>query len=72
MQDYKKLGFKCGIEIHQQMETHKLFCSCPSLLRDDEPDIIVQRELRAVVGETGEIDAAVKVKFKFIVPLSNN
>ena len=23
--DYKKLGFKCGIEIHQQLEGKKLF-----------------------------------------------
>lgn len=58
--DYKKLGLKCGIEIHQQIETNKLFCSCPSLLRDDTPDIIVNRELRAVAGETGEIDIAAK------------
>ncbi|MDP2749765.1 MAG: Glu-tRNA(Gln) amidotransferase subunit GatE [Nanoarchaeota archaeon] len=63
--DYVKLGLKCGIEIHQQLETSKLFCNCPSLLRDDEPDIIVNRELRAVVGETGEIDAAAKHEMEF-------
>jgi len=56
--DYKKLGFKCGIEIHQQLETHKLFCNCPSIVHDDNPDIRVKRKLRAVVGETGEVDAA--------------
>lgn len=56
--DYKKLGFKCGIEIHQQLETHKLFCECPSVVRDENPDIFFSRKLRAVVGETGEIDAA--------------
>ena len=57
--DYKKLGFKCGIEIHQQLETGKLFCNCPSLnLRDNKPDVKFERRLRAVVGETGEIDAA--------------
>ena len=37
--DYKKLGFKCGIEIHQQLETHKLFCNCPSVVNDKTPDI---------------------------------
>lgn len=56
--DYKKLGFKCGIEIHQQLETHKLFCNCPSIVHDKNPDIRIERRLRAVVGETGEIDQA--------------
>ncbi len=57
--DYKKLGFKCGIEVHQQLETHKLFCNCPSLVNDEHPvDIKIERKLRAVAGETGKIDAA--------------
>jgi glutamyl-tRNA(Gln) amidotransferase subunit E len=62
--DYKKLGLKCGIEIHQQLDTHKLFCSCPSVIRDDEPDVIVERKLKAVVGETGEIDSAAAYEAK--------
>jgi Glu-tRNA(Gln) amidotransferase subunit E-like FAD-binding protein len=57
--DYKKIGFKCGIEIHQQLEGKKLFCNCPTLnLRDTKSDIHFERKLRAVVGETGEIDKA--------------
>ena len=56
--DYKKLGFRCGIEIHQQLETGKLFCNCRSIVHDNDPDIAFQRKLRAVAGETGEIDAA--------------
>ncbi|MDI6737102.1 MAG: Glu-tRNA(Gln) amidotransferase subunit GatE, partial [Nanoarchaeota archaeon] len=57
--DYEKLGFRCGIEIHQQLETHKLFCSCPSLVNDEsKPDIILKRKIRAVAGETGEVDKA--------------
>ena len=56
--DYEKLNFKCGIEIHQQLDTHKLFCNCPSVIRDDKPDIIIKRRLRASAGESGEIDAA--------------
>jgi len=51
-------GFRCGIEIHQQLETHKLFCSCPSIVHDKSPDIRFQRMLRAVAGETGMVDAA--------------
>ncbi len=58
--DYKKLGFKCGIEIHQQLDTHKLFCECPSKIVDDKPDKIIKRYIRAAAGETGEIDVAAK------------
>ncbi len=56
--DYSKFGLKCGIEIHQQLNTKKLFCNCPSRLRDDEPHFVVKRKLRAVAGETGEVDIA--------------
>ena len=58
--DYKKLGFKCGLEIHQQLEGKKLFCSCPTINSDAEPDVKFERRLRAVAGETGEIDIAAK------------
>jgi len=58
--DYVKLGLKCGLEIHQQLDTKKLFCNCPSLLRQDEPDFVVKRKLHAVAGESGEIDIAAK------------
>ncbi len=56
--DYKKLGLKCGLEIHQQLDTSKLFCSCPSVLRKDEPDYQIKRKLHAVAGESGKIDTA--------------
>ncbi|MEM2956283.1 MAG: Glu-tRNA(Gln) amidotransferase subunit GatE [Candidatus Pacearchaeota archaeon] len=52
------LGLKIGVEIHQQLDTHKLFCNCPSELRVDTPDITAKRRLYAVAGETGIIDAA--------------
>ncbi|MEK6809080.1 MAG: Glu-tRNA(Gln) amidotransferase GatDE subunit E, partial [Nanoarchaeota archaeon] len=58
--DAKELGLKCGLEIHQQLEGTKLFCSCPTLIRDDEPDFIVQRRLRAAAGEEGKVDIAAK------------
>ncbi len=58
--DYGKLGFKSGLEIHQQLDTSKLFCNCPSLLRNDEPDFEVKRKLHVVAGESGEIDVAAK------------
>ncbi len=56
--EYEKIRFKCGLEIHQQLDTNKLFCSCPSLNSSAPADIHFERRLRAVVGETGEIDAA--------------
>ena len=56
--DYKKIGLKIGLEIHQQINTNKLFCSCPSFLRDGEPEYTVERTLNPVAGETGEIDVA--------------
>lgn len=52
------MGLKSGIEIHQQLETRKLFCECPSLLRQDEPDIKAKRRLYAAAGEAGKIDIA--------------
>jgi len=55
---YSKIGFKSGLEIHQQLDTRKLFCHCPSLLRKDEPDYEIKRKLHAVAGESGKIDVA--------------
>ena len=49
---------KSGLEIHQQLDTHKLFCNCPSVLRSDEPDFEINRRLHAVAGEGGEVDIA--------------
>ena len=51
-------SLRCGLEIHQQLDTEKLFCSCRSSLRDDQPDILVERELRASAGEEGGVDIA--------------
>ncbi|MEK6961324.1 MAG: Glu-tRNA(Gln) amidotransferase subunit GatE [Nanoarchaeota archaeon] len=56
--DYKNIGFRCGLEIHQQLETGKLFCRCPSIVHDFDPDIHVRRRLRPVAGEGGHIDPA--------------
>jgi len=73
--DYKKLGFKSGLEIHQQLEGKKLFCSCPAINSDKEPDTKVIRKLRAVAGETGEVDIAAKhemEKDKYFIYVSNS
>jgi Glu-tRNA(Gln) amidotransferase subunit E-like FAD-binding protein len=56
--DYEKVGLKSGLEIHQQLNTDKLFCSCPSILQSGKPSRVARRVLNPVVGETGKIDAA--------------
>ncbi len=58
--NYGELGLKSGLEIHQQLDGDgkKLFCSCPSVLRKDEPDFIIKRKLHAIAGESGNVDAA--------------
>ena len=74
--DYGTLGLKVGIEIHQQLSTGKLFCSCPSELVDDHHREIVRR-LRPTQSELGEIDKAAleeaerKLQFRYqTVPCS--
>lgn len=46
---------KLGLEIHQRLDTHKLFCKCPSEDGRGEPKIIV-RTLHPVCSEMGEMD----------------
>lgn len=57
--DYSKVGFKAGLEIHQQLDTPKLFSGAPSFLRSDAPHYTIMRKLHAVAGESGEVDVAV-------------
>jgi glutamyl-tRNA(Gln) amidotransferase subunit E len=56
--NYGKLGLRVGFEIHQELDTHKLFCNCPSGLRDEEPRLGVKRRLRPTQSELGEVDRA--------------
>lgn len=59
--DYSKLGFKAGLEIHQQLDSaKKLFSNAPNYLRSDSADYIIERKLHAVPGESGEVDVAVE------------
>ncbi|MGV8131017.1 MAG: Glu-tRNA(Gln) amidotransferase subunit GatE [Candidatus Pacearchaeota archaeon] len=60
MYKYNELGFKAGLEIHQQLDTPKLFSGAPSFLRNDEPHYVISRKLHAVAGESGNVDEAVK------------
>ncbi len=58
MMNYQKLGFRCGLEIHQQLKGTKLFCNCPAVISRDREDYAVKRMLRASAGETGAVDTA--------------
>jgi glutamyl-tRNA(Gln) amidotransferase subunit E len=55
--DYEKLGLKVGIEVHQQLNTGKFFCSCESNLVEEHGHEFVRR-LRPTQSEMGEIDRA--------------
>ena len=62
--NYKELGLKVGIEIHQELDTeNKLFCSCPPKLNKGEPDFTFTRKLRPAQSELGEIDPAALFEF---------
>ncbi len=56
--DYRAVGLKCGLEIHQQLDTHKLFCEDPSYLSESTPLTTFRRRLRPTQSELGEVDAA--------------
>jgi glutamyl-tRNA(Gln) amidotransferase subunit E len=56
--DYRALGLKVGLEIHQQLATHKLFCACASALVDAPGGPRFRRRLRPTQSELGEVDAA--------------
>src|SRR5438132_2574358 len=56
--DYRALGLKVGLEIHQQLATHKLFCEDTSDLVDVPGGQRFRRRLRPTQSELGEVDAA--------------
>ncbi len=66
-QIYRDLGFKCGLEIHQQLKTaKKLFCRCPAGIyqEKDEYDAEIVRHMRPTLSELGEYDGTALMEFK--------
>lgn len=59
-EDYEMM---CGIEIHQQLDTRKLFCDCMSHLCDDGQGAYYRR-LRPTTSEMGEVDRAALAQFQ--------
>jgi len=55
--DYRSLGLKCGLEIHQQLDSHKIFCEDRSELSETVVTEFLRR-LRPTQSELGEVDAA--------------
>lgn len=56
---YARLGFKSGLEIHQQLKTtSKLFCRCPAGIYQDGDDYDAElvRHMRPTLSEMGEYD----------------
>jgi glutamyl-tRNA(Gln) amidotransferase subunit E len=63
--DYEKVGALIGIEVHQQLDTRtKLFCSCPTEIREDDPHFTFLRRLRPTQSELGEVDPAALFEFQ--------
>ncbi|MBE9469083.1 MAG: Glu-tRNA(Gln) amidotransferase subunit GatE [Bacteroidetes bacterium] len=65
--DYERIGFKSGLEIHQQLKTkEKLFCHCPTGLfnNDDDFDAEVIRHMRPALSELGGYDGTALMEFR--------
>ncbi|MCP4546857.1 MAG: Glu-tRNA(Gln) amidotransferase subunit GatE [bacterium] len=63
--DYANIGFKSGLEIHQQLLTKKkLFCNCPAGLYTNEYDAEILRHMRPTLSELGEYDGTALMEFK--------
>jgi glutamyl-tRNA(Gln) amidotransferase subunit E len=63
--DYAALGFKSGLEIHQQLLTsRKLFCRCPAGRYSDHFDAEILRHMRPTLSELGEYDGTALMEFK--------
>ena len=43
------MQIKIGFEIHQQLDTTKLFCKCPSILREEKVNYTILQIGRAHV-----------------------
>ena len=63
--DYATVGFKSGLEIHQQLLTaKKLFCRCPAGRYSPKFDAEILRHMRPTLSELGEYDGTALMEFK--------
>ncbi|MFC2107911.1 Glu-tRNA(Gln) amidotransferase subunit GatE [Candidatus Bipolaricaulota bacterium] len=64
---YEDMGFRCGLEVHQQLKTdQKLFCRCPAgrYQSGDSYDAQLVRHMRPTLSELGEYDGTALMEFK--------
>ena len=69
------MSMKCGIEIHQQLKTKKLFCDCESRLSENVTGTVTRilKPTRSEMGKTDRaaMDESIK-KRKFIYEITDN
>lgn len=64
-EDYTRVGFMSGLEVHQQLLTEKkLFCRCPAGKYNHEYDAEILRHMRPTLSELGEYDGTALMEFK--------
>ncbi len=64
-EDYERVGFKAGLEVHQQLLTEKkLFCRCPAGKYSKHYDAEILRHMRPTLSEMGEYDGTALMEFK--------
>ncbi|MBL4935045.1 Glu-tRNA(Gln) amidotransferase subunit GatE [Clostridium sp. YIM B02515] len=64
---YEKLGFMCGLEVHQQLKTDKkLFCHCPAGVFQEKGKFHAEviRHMRPTLSEMGGYDGTALMEFK--------
>ncbi|MBI4010617.1 MAG: Glu-tRNA(Gln) amidotransferase subunit GatE [Candidatus Aenigmarchaeota archaeon] len=62
--NYRKLGLKAGLEIHQQLNTkYKLFCKCSTEMKEKAPVSTIIRKLHPVASELGSTDVAAEFEY---------
>lgn len=65
LEDYAALGFRAGLEIHQQILTEKkLFCRCPAGRYSPLFEAEILRFMRPTLSELGEYDDTALMEFK--------
>jgi len=66
-EDYQRIGFKSGLEVHQQLKTQeKLFCHCPAGIyhNDNDYNAEIIRHMRPTLSELGEYDGTALMEYK--------